>query len=74
MATTRLERFIHARGLLPAHVARASGVARSRLQLWRSGKSSPMLTTVRKLVQGMREMTGDPTVKANDLFPLDDDE
>lgn len=74
VAMTRLEHFIRARGLFPAHIARASDVCRSRLQLWRSGKSSPMLTSIRKLVQGMRAVTDDPAVEANDLFPLDDDD
>jgi hypothetical protein len=33
-----------------------------------------MLSSIRKLVRGMQEVTGDPTLRANDLFPLDDDE
>ena len=74
VATTRLEHFIRARGLRPSHVARASDVCRSLLQSWRVGKASPTLTSIRKLVQGMREVTDDPVVRANDLFPLDDDE
>ncbi len=52
----------------------ASDVCRSRLQMWRVGKVSPMLSSIRKLVRGMREVTADQTIKANDLFPLDDDE
>jgi transcriptional regulator with XRE-family HTH domain len=74
VATTRLERFIRARGLFPAQVGMASDVARSRLQLWRAGKASPMLSSIRKLVQGLRQVTADQTIKANDLFPLDDDD
>jgi len=42
--------------------------------MWRVGKVSPMLSSIRKLVRGMREVTADQTIKANDLFPLDDDE
>lgn len=74
IAITRLERFIVARGLRPARVGRACGVCRARLQLWRIGKAWPMLSSIRKLVRGMRLVTNDPTVTANDLFPLDDDE
>jgi len=61
-------------GLFPTEVGMASDVCRSRLQLWRAGKGSPMLSSIRKLVRGMREVTADQTIKANDLFPLDDDE
>jgi hypothetical protein len=74
IAITRLERFIVAHGLLPARVGRACGVCRTRLQSWRIGKAWPMLSSIRKLVRGMRLVTNDPTVTANDLFPLDDDE
>jgi hypothetical protein len=73
-ARTRLEHAIRSRGLFPTHVGRASHVCRQRLLVWRSGESSPMLSSIRKLVRGMREVTGDPTLRANDLFPLDDDE
>lgn len=74
VAKTRLERFIRSRGLFLSHVVRASHVCRRRLQLWRIGESSPMLSSIRKLVRAMREVTQDPRIKANDLFPLDDDE
>jgi hypothetical protein len=33
-----------------------------------------MLSSIRKVVQGIRKVTDDPTVSANDLFALDDDE
>ena len=74
VATTRLERFIRTRGLFPSDVGRASHLCRQRLQLWRYGEASPMLSSIRKLLQGMREVTRDPTLRANDLFPLDDDD
>lgn len=74
IAATRLERFIRSRRLSLAEVVRASGVSRSRLLLWRAGRVSPMLSSIRKLVKGVRNVTRDPTVTANDLFPLDDDE
>ena len=72
VAITKLEHFIRARGLFPSEVAMASGVCRQRLQAWRYAKASPMLSSIRKLVRGMRNVSGDPTINANDLFPLDD--
>lgn len=73
IATTRLEEFIRAQNLTPARVGRASGVHRARLQIWRRGAASPTLSSIRKLVQGMRKLTNDLQITANDLFPLDDD-
>jgi len=32
-----------------------------------------MLSSIRKLVRGIQEVTSDSTLRANDLFPLDDD-
>ncbi|HSY50115.1 MAG TPA: hypothetical protein VLC46_14970 [Thermoanaerobaculia bacterium] len=74
VARTRLERFIRSRGLALSDVAQASHVCRQRLKVWRRGESSPLLSSIRKLVRGIRELTADPKVRANDLFPLDDDE
>jgi len=74
IAQTRLERYIRSRGLFHSDVARAAHVSRQRLQLWRLDRASPLLTTIRKLVRGMREITHNTNVKANDLFPLDDDD
>jgi predicted transcriptional regulator len=71
---TKLDRFIRSRRLSLAEVVRASDVCRSRLLLWRVGKVSPMLSSIRKLVKGVRKVTNDPAVTANDLFSLDDDE
>jgi len=65
---------MRSRGLFVSEVVKASHVCRQRLRLWRSGESSPTLSSIRKLVQAMREVTNNPKVKANDLFPLDDDE
>jgi hypothetical protein len=73
-ARTRLERIIRSRRLFVSHVVIASHVCRQRLLLWRNGKASPMLSSIRKLVRGMQEVTGDSTLRANDLFPLDDDD
>jgi hypothetical protein len=74
VATTKLERFIRARGLFPSEVSDASHICRQRLLLWRLGKAWPTVTSIRKLVRGMREVTDDLNVKANDLFSLDDDD
>ena len=72
IATTRLEKFIRARSLRPAQMGKASGVHRARLQIWRSGAASPTLSSIRKLVRGIRKLTNDLQITANDLFPLDD--
>jgi len=74
VAKTRLERFIRSRGLFVSHVVNASHVCRQRLLLWRNGQASPTLSSIRKLVRAMREVTNNPKVTANDLFPLDDDD
>jgi len=73
IATTRLEKFIRARNLIPAKVGRASGVHRSRLKIWRAGAAAPTVSSIRKLVRGIRQVTSDLKITANDLFPLDDD-
>jgi hypothetical protein len=74
VAKTRLERFIRSRGLYPAQVGRASHVCRQRLHLWRIGKAWPTLSSLRRLVRGIRELTDNPNVNANDLFPLDEND
>ena len=73
-AQTRLEAFLRARGLYQLDVAQATGVGRQRICRWSSGEDSPRLTNIRKLLHGVRVLTGDRRIKANDLFPLDDDE
>ena len=70
--TTRLERFLRRNKILPKHLAEASGVHRNQLVEYRQGKSSPTIPVVRKLLKGLHKM-GYPC-KANDLFPLDDDD
>jgi hypothetical protein len=73
-ARTRLERAIRAYELFPGRIANASGTARDRLQLYRIGAASPTLSTIRRLVRGFRALTRNPTITANDLFALDDDD
>jgi transcriptional regulator with XRE-family HTH domain len=72
-AHTRLEAFLRERGLYQLDVARATGIPRQRLRRWCIDEDSPMLANVRKLLHGLRELTGDRRIKANDLFPLDDE-
>jgi DNA-binding XRE family transcriptional regulator len=71
---TRLDRFIRERGLYQLDLANATNIARQRIHQWSVGRSSPRLKNVRKLVHGVRKLTGDPHINANDLFRLDDDE
>jgi transcriptional regulator with XRE-family HTH domain len=70
----RLEAFIRARGLYQLDVARATGISRQGIHRWCIDADSPTLRNIRKLVRGIRKLTGDRRIKANDLFPLDDDE
>jgi transcriptional regulator with XRE-family HTH domain len=72
-AQTRLEAFIRARGLYQLDVARATGICRQRLRRWCINEGSPRLSSVRKLLHGLRQLTGDRSIKADDLFPLDDE-
>jgi transcriptional regulator with XRE-family HTH domain len=73
-ARTRLDRFIRARGLYQLDLAEATDIARQQISHWSRGTSAPRLTSIRKLLRGVRKLTGNSRIKANDLFPLDDDE
>ncbi len=68
---TRLERFLRRSKILPKQLD-AYGFSRNQLMDYRTGKSSPTVRTVRRLVKLLHEL-GYPC-KANDLFPLDDDD
>lgn len=72
-AQTRLEAFIRERGLFQLDVARATGISRQRIRRWCIDEDSPRLANVRKLLRGLRVLTGDRFIKADDLFPLDDE-
>jgi transcriptional regulator with XRE-family HTH domain len=54
-------------------VARATGISRQRLRRWCIDEDSPRLANVRKLLRGLRNLTGDRQIKADHLFPLDDE-
>jgi hypothetical protein len=73
-ARTRLEHLIRAYGLFPGRVTKIAEIARDRLLLYRIGAASPTLSTIRRLVRGFRALTRNPTITANDLFALDDDD
>lgn len=64
IAATRLEKFIRARNLTPAQVGRASGVHRSRLRIWRTGAASPTVSSIRRLLRGIRSTS----ITEADLF------
>lgn len=56
----------------PKHLAEASGVARNQLYDYRRNTSSPVISTARRIVKGVRAL-GYPCT-FNDLFPLDDND
>jgi transcriptional regulator with XRE-family HTH domain len=70
--SSRLERFMRARGILPKDLSRASGVTRTQLLDYRKNTSSPMISTARRLVKGVRRLGYACTF--NDLWPLNDDD
>ena len=70
--SSRLERFMRGRGIRPKQLAQASGVARSQLLECRKDKSSPVISTARRLVHGVRKLGH--ACSFNDLWPLNDDD
>lgn len=74
MRPSRFRRFIDARNLTLAELARESGRHRRWLSLLALGKAQPTAKTIAAVVKAARIATGDRSIKANDLFPLDDDD
>jgi hypothetical protein len=44
------------------------------VQRVRFGDAEPTAKSIRRFVTAARLLTNDPSIKANDLFPLDDDD
>ncbi len=63
-----------ARQIRISHLTRASGLSRHFILRLEQGLAQPSVPTIKALVDGARIVTNDPSIKANDLFPLDDDE
>ncbi len=71
---TRLDRFLTARGVAKVTYARATGYSKQQVQRVRFGDAEPTAKSITRFVKAARLLTDDPSVKANDLFPLDDDD
>ena len=72
--TSRLLRFMESREIRITHLASASGRHRHYLFYLMRGAAQPTAATIKAVVNGARIVTNDSSVRANDLFPLDDDE
>jgi predicted transcriptional regulator len=70
MATTRLETYIKARGIKPAHLAREAGYSRQHLLRVRLGRMEPTRRCIAAIVAACRRLTREP-VTAAELFELD---
>jgi transcriptional regulator with XRE-family HTH domain len=71
---TRLDRFLTARGIEIARFAKETGLSRQWLQRVRFGDAEPTAMSIPRFVKAARLLAKDDTIKANDLFPLDDDD
>ena len=60
------------RGINPKKLAEASHVSRTQLLEYRKKTQSPVISTARKLVNGVRKLGYECTF--NDLWPLNDDD
>lgn len=71
---TRLERFLTAREIDPTTFAKELGCSRQWLQRLRFGDAEPTAKSIPHVVRAARRLLGDPSITANDLFALDDDD
>lgn len=73
-ADTRLDRFLVARGIDRTRFARETGYSRQWVLSVRYGDAEPTAGSIPHFVRAARLLTKDRSIKANDLFPLDDDD
>jgi len=71
---TRLDRFLIANGIGIGRFAQESRLSRQWLQRVRFGDAEPTATSIPRFVNAARLLANDDSIKANDLFPLDDDD
>jgi transcriptional regulator with XRE-family HTH domain len=71
---TRLDRFLNARGIGKLRFAKATGYSKQQVQHVRFGDAEPTAEAIPRYVRAARLLTNDDSIKANDLFPLDDDD
>lgn len=67
---TRLERFLKAKGIKPAHLARESGYSRQHLLRIRLGRMEPTRRCIAAITGACRRLSGE-VVRASDLFDLE---
>jgi len=68
---TRLERYLKARGVKPAHLARESGYSRQHLLRVRMGRMEPTRRCIAAIVAALRRLTREH-IEARDVFDLGD--
>lgn len=71
---TRLDRFLTARRIARVRFAKATGYSMQQVQRVRFGDAEPTAKSIPRFVKAARLLANDPSVTANDLFPLDDDD
>lgn len=67
---TRLENFLKARGIRPAHVAKESGYSRQHLLRIRQGKMEPTRKCIKAVRDACRRLSNEPRLRASQLFDL----
>jgi hypothetical protein len=73
-ADTRLDRFLTARGIDRSRFARETGYRRQWVLSVRFGDAEPTAKSIPPFVRAARLLTKDRSIRANDLFALDDDD
>lgn len=71
---TRLDRFLLARSIKPETFAKLCGIRPNQLRRYRTAANEPKVAVIRRFVESARAYTGDTTITANDMFPVDDDD
>lgn len=72
--TTRYDRFCSERGIRCRDLARYSEYTANYHRAVRNGLHDPTMDFVADAVRAVRKITGDSSIMANQLFPLDDDD
>jgi hypothetical protein len=71
---TRLDRFLTARGIGRLRFAKETGYSKQQVHRVRFGDAAPTAEAIPRYVKAARLLAKDQSIKANDLFPLDDDD
>ena len=71
---TRLDRFLATKKIGRLAFARATGYSEQQVRRVRYGEQEVTAKGIPRYVKAARLLTNDPSIKANDLFPLDDDD